>query len=325
MTLAQTQSEAEGILGPIDWLNEVEGYIDCPGKHLHGNRSGPKDTKVFIDGAPTVFCVHTSCEGAIADANRDLRRKLGERSAAPTLKLKGRTLAQAQPMARPIQAPANRGAYLKQKRKEAKIKAAFTRQLDVILGGKWDWPLEAIGERSPLAPPKDPQGDWELFLGLFEGQEGCLWVGDVTDSGAPEHAANFRTVDDWMSARPVGNFTCPSLFAPGTVSRSNKNVLSRPFMVMESDELTHDQMGAVLHWFAIACNWKIRAIVHTGGKSLHGWFEMPPPEWLSELEIAFECLKLDRAMIKPSQPVRLPGQYRQDKKEYQRLIYIDPT
>ena len=70
---------AAGIVGAVDWQSEVSGYCRCPGESLHTSRTGAKDCRVNVDGAPTIFCFHASCASAVAEANKRLRRELGGR------------------------------------------------------------------------------------------------------------------------------------------------------------------------------------------------------------------------------------------------------
>ena len=68
---------AETVVGRVDWQNEVSGFCRCPGEGLHTSHNGKKDCRVSVDGAPTIFCFHASCVGAVTEANRRLRRELG--------------------------------------------------------------------------------------------------------------------------------------------------------------------------------------------------------------------------------------------------------
>jgi hypothetical protein len=73
-----------------------------------------------------------------------------------------------------------------------------------------------------------------------------VWIGDVHSSGRPEHRTHFRPVADWYQIGPVmGNYTCGSSFKPGTFRRSNENCNGTRFLVVESDALGKDQVGAV--------------------------------------------------------------------------------
>ena len=69
---------ATRLFGAIDWQTEVHGFCRCPGEALHTSRTGPKDCQVHIDGAPTLHCFHASCTSAVAAANKQLRRELGQ-------------------------------------------------------------------------------------------------------------------------------------------------------------------------------------------------------------------------------------------------------
>ena len=69
---------ATSLFGAIDWQTEVHGFCRCPGESLHTSRTGPKDCQVHIDGAPTLHCFHASCTSAVAAANKQLRRELGQ-------------------------------------------------------------------------------------------------------------------------------------------------------------------------------------------------------------------------------------------------------
>ena len=75
MTPAQRQ--AEEIVGQVDWQSENHGLCKCPGEAAHTSHTRIRDTTVFVDGAPTIFCWHTSCTPYRDEANRKLRRAIG--------------------------------------------------------------------------------------------------------------------------------------------------------------------------------------------------------------------------------------------------------
>jgi len=322
----ETQVKAEQAIGrSVEWITPWQGQLTCPGSDLHGNHTGARDTFIYLDQVPTVHCLHQSCEATITNINRVLRAALGDYDPAPIIMMGNKVLSKGS-APRTKLAPRDRSAFLKMKRREVLIAANARKRLEELVSDSvYEWGVDKIIDASPHGQPEDPREDWHLFLGLFDGMEGSLWVGDTRDSGQPHHAGNFRSIDDWTATpEPPGNFTCPNLFAPETISRSNRNVISRPYLVVESDELTYDHMGAVLRWLESECKFKLRAIVDTGNKSLHGWFEMIPIVWLPEMQVAFEAMKLDRALFKPSQPVRVPGTVRPETDRWQRLIYYAP-
>ena len=67
----------------------------------------------------------------------------------------------------------------------------------------------------------------------------------------------------------------------------------------------------------------LRAVVDTGGKSLHAWFDFPPDSALSELRIILPELGCDPAMFKAAQPCRIAGGWRQEKQRWQRFIWLN--
>lgn len=116
-----------------------------------------------------------------------------------------------------------------------------------------------------------------------------------------------------------GLFTCPSTFKPGTDSRCDATVVLRRYLVLESDTLRKDEICAVFRW--VEQFTRLRAIVDTAGKSLHGWFEPPPPAALDELKIILPALGCDPALFRLSQPCRLPGGNRDGRT--QSLLHLD--
>jgi len=318
-----SKHQAEQVTGPVEWINDCEGFLPCPGHDLHGNKSGRRDCKVYLDKVPTIYCVHQSCADPVAKLNRELRRAVSG-STSMKLTLGGVVLSKSIAATPQTVAPKSRREYLQRRSRERQLEAAARKQLErILIDPLLAWNPDQILADSPMAPGEEPREDWLLFLALFDGMEGELWCGETYDSGEEKHRENFRSIEQWsLVDQPPAPFTCSGLFRPNTVSRSNRNVSSRPYMVMESDALSKGQMGAVLRWFNKVAHWPLRAVIDTGGKSLHGWFDMPPQEWLPDLQVILEAMKLDPAMLKPSQPARLPGYPRDNT--HQRLVYYAP-
>jgi hypothetical protein len=174
----------------------------------------------------------------------------------------------------------------------------------------------------------DSRDDWRLLLKLFKPDD-VLWIGRTTQDSANEKhdpewktfcRTRFRPVSEWLK-EPIapGLFTCPSVFKAGVHSRSNENAILRRYLVVESDSLDKNQVCAVFHWLEQFC--RLRAIVDTAGKSLHGWFEPPDPTMLEQLKVILPAVGCDGAMFKLSQPCRLPGGSREGR--IQSLLYLD--
>jgi hypothetical protein len=78
VNLSVRQEIAEKLLGVIRWESLVLGYTTCPGIARHTTGDGHRDCRITLDGAPTCFCFHASCEGIIAGLNHELRSRIGK-------------------------------------------------------------------------------------------------------------------------------------------------------------------------------------------------------------------------------------------------------
>jgi len=306
---------AESLLGLVTWTEPDTGYCRCPGVELHTNPNHPRDCRVIVSGAPTIYCVHSSCAGAVEDANRRLRSAIGKAECAKNQVLRQRRQPTPQEMERKRQAEEKERLVKRSKLSLAQIIADYGKD-----------PAD-LWEESPVRLQDDAKDDWRLLLQLFPANA-TLWIGHTKDS-CDDHAdekrkdfcrARFRTVSDWMKETEApGQFTCPSLFRPGVHSRRNENVVTRPFLVVESDTLNKVEVMAIFQWMRQFI--RMRALVDTAGKSLHGWFDYPFQECLAELHIILPALGCDPALFKAAQPCRLPGAQR-DKKT-QHLLWLD--
>ena len=297
MTTAQRQ--AEEIVGQVDWQSANHGLCKCPGEATHTSHTRLRDTTVFIDGVPTIFCWHTSCVAYRDEANRKLRRAILKDFAFTA------------PMSCGTSIPT---ALVIQKDPESEI---LDRIKTIAESNKkrylnhYAWDPADMAEESPVRL-ETPQEQYKAFLSLFNDADN-LWIGNITDSG--RHPQNFRLAEEWKGLEePIGQFTTGAVFKPATISRSNDTVDVRLYLVVESDTLTKPQMGAVFQLMRDLFRMKMYAVVDTAGKSLHGWFEMPPKkEWLEQLKAFLVPLGCDPATFKPSQPVRIPGAKRNER------------
>ena len=152
------------------------------------------------------------------------------------------------------------------------------------------------------------------LLNLFE-PEDVIWTGEVYEMGE----RNFRTREQCLEAKTVfPPLTCPSTFKPGIWSRKLENILHKRFLVVESDTMDRDTVGAVFRWLRDENNLNLRAIVDTGGKSLHAWFDYPVELW-PDLKLVLPALECDKSLFIPCLPCRMPGVGRNGR--FQRLIY----
>lgn len=320
---------AAGIVGAVDWQSEVSGFCRCPGEALHTSHTGKKDCRVNVDGAPTIFCFHASCAPAVADANRRLRRELNASPWALTLPggrvLRSGDVLQASGDVLPrevIQAQArSEGRDAGEAVTLATVKMLAARFAPELFE-KFHWPFAQIVEDSPLlVAERDPEDQFRTWLRLWPAH--ChVWIGDVFSSGRPEHRTHFRPLCEWYQIGPVmGNYTCGSSFKPGSYRRSNENLNGHRFMVIESDTLAKDEVGAVFAYLRRRLHYRLHCIIDTAGKSLHAWFDAPKNKVLeNRLKAGLTAFGCDPKVFTYSQPVRVPGAYREGR--LQRLVWL---
>ena len=290
------------------WENS---YVRCPGIDLHTTANADSDCKAFNnDGCPCLHCFHTRCREEIARANSQLLET-------------AKGVASRRHCARPLAySQAVKARQAEQKRHHQEAEDA----LPCILRD-YAWPVASLATDSPEEIDISDCDHWKALMALLFKDEDILWCGrDPQDSGSPNHRWRFRPVGEWLSRRHCpGTHICPNTFKPGVWSRSNPNVAVAKYLVVESDELNHDQIAAVFRWLEVSVGMRLRAIVDTAGKSLHGWFDHPSPGLLTELKACLPLLGCDPAMFTLSQPCRLPGVIRPETGRYQRLLYLNPS
>jgi hypothetical protein len=317
---------ATRILGAIDWQSEVSGLCRCPGETLHTTRTSAKDCRVNIDGAPTIFCFHASCAGAVAGANKRLRSDLG--ASSWELKLPdGQILRSGDVLQRD-------GTIVPRETISAGSRSGVDEQLVLEtlriiaerfrgeLLSRFYWPLATILADSPLQVcERDPDDQFRTWLKLWPAH--ChVWIGDVFSSGKLEHRTHFRPIAEWYQIGPVlGNFTCGSSFKPGSYQRTNENLNGHRFLVIESDSLAKDEVGAVFAYLHRRLRYRLHCIVDTAGKSLHGWFDAPRNKLLeARLKAGLVAFGCDPKVFTYSQPVRVPGAWREER--LQKLVWL---
>ena len=320
--LAARRQIALALLGPID----EKGFCRCPGVALHTNKSAVRrvperpgrDCRVFLERpAPTVFCVHTSCQSEVAEMNHRLRSEVGKHEAAAA---KGERCA---PVASPTTTRRSK-EEIAAERENLRKRALATRAQNALPLILKDWAWDRADMWADSADiPESPLEQARAVLRLFPAGD-VVWCGEFKDSIArdlleevhPGRLARvarcFRPVEEWLDERAVpGPRVCPSAFKAGSHSRGTDEVAARRFVVIEHDNMAMEEQAAVLRWLSHA-GYHLRAVVFTGGKSLHGWFDCPTGEELTQMETVLGALGYDPASFRPAQPYRLPG-WKHDK------------
>ncbi len=308
-SLGARQRIAEAVLGPVDWESDAVGFRDCPGVDLHSTPSGRRDCRVMIDGAPTLYCVHASCRAVVEDTNRRLRSEMGRAEARRDRGWCPR-----------ICSPED---IERQRQKDDKQRLAeLARQKLPRLLAKFAILPTDLWHESPTSLVGVADFDlWRWFLRIFDPAD-IVWIGETKDSGSERHATHFRPVSEWLEqGQHPGTRVAPATFKPGSFSRSKDAVAAHRLFVVESDTLTIRQQCAVIQF--VRRFFELRAIVYSGNKSLHAYFDRVPGEALSELETILPNLGVDPAGFRPAQPFRLPGVFHAETNRGVDLLYLD--
>lgn len=319
--IVQYRNVAESLVGSVDWRNDVKGFCPCPGRQLHTSASTKRDCVVFVDPgrAPSIFCVHTSCGDIIAQRNRALRSGCGKARWAAE---RGAALP-ASTFVVPSATPEERSRRRRRRKLEGLASRARRGAATLLRDHAW-----AVNEIvSPVPLDDDPACHWRQFLLLFDPRE-VIWIGDRFDSGESRHTSHFRPAVDWLGGKspPAGPLVSASVFRFGCHARTRENVVHTPFLVVESDTLARDEITAVFRFLRERMQLPLRAIIDTGGRSLHGWFDNPPPsKRREELLTVLRALGCDDAPWREPSMSRLPGARRQAGRETrrQRLLWLD--
>lgn len=320
---------AASIVGAVDWQSEVSGFCRCPGESLHTHKTGKKDCRINVDGAPTIYCFHASCAPAVAETNKRLRRELNASPWALTLPggkvLRSGDVLQAGGTVLPrgvVQARAKSEGRDAGEQLILETLTVTAERFKPELFENFHWPFAQILEDSPLlVAERDAEDQFRTWLKLWPAH--ChVWIGDIYSSGKPEYRTHFRPIADWYQIGPVmGNYTCGSSFKPGSYARSNANCNGTRFMVVESDTLAKDEVGAIFAYLNRRLHFNLHAIIDTAGKSLHGWLDAPRDKRIeARLKAVLTVFGCDPKLFTYSQPVRVPGAYRDGK--LQRIVWL---
>lgn len=187
----------------LDGALDADGFAPCPGRTKHTSRDGPRDFRVWLDGAPSGRCVHDSCAAEVEAFNHELRSRIGaaERGDGPAR----------------LSSPLGKVAPLPAAPREAKrpaYDADALRRIASLCGRSVsiDW----LAERSPvIVPPVDEQGaeTAELFLSSLyrAGERVLVFTSQLSQGDFLFHAgtgcarlARERGVDPVPSPLPTG-------------------------------------------------------------------------------------------------------------------------
>jgi len=337
---------------------DADGYVVCPGRHLHTGRDGRRDCVVRLDGAPTIHCLHSSCAGILDALNAELRSRIGRAEADPTSShhYAGEVLPPAPIGPRLPKRPPYDPARLV----DFASRCRLPQNLDLLeyLAARSPWPvpdpldqntktatsfLDAIfnpGDRVLIFTKQFSQGDFLHAAGgdtfRLAAKPGVRAVPSPCPSAGPEGV--------WFLVQPVRGDWLPNpnnKDASGLVQLGRRHaacVTRWPNLVLESDEAPADLWLRALAQLPLP----ISAIYTSGGRSVHALVRVNAQskadfDNIRDQLVPLVCpLGADPGALSAVRLSRLPGAVRLGKKDrdgnlerypqprLQRLIWLDP-
>ena len=178
-----------------------------------------------------------------------------------------------------------------------------------------------------------------LFENLYKPDD-LLFIGDRLEPGV--RGRNIRTALDWLNAlwngEKAGPYIIPNPLtgqqaqkkSGGWTMRGDHNVKDFRYAVVEFDNVSKEDQIA----FWSACKLPVACLIDSGGKSIHAWLEVSRIAIINTMDGWGETiagrlydqmltpLGVDSACKNPARLSRLPGFLREEKGQYQRLLWL---
>lgn len=199
-----------------------------------------------------------------------------------------------------------------------------------------------VWEESPINMDCTIEETRALFLAtLFEPEE-YVFIGERTEPGII--GKNIRIVAEWCAFFRAGGVAGPQIIINpldgiprpkkdgGETLRGDANVKAFRHCLVEFDNLSHEDQFR----FWSAAKLPIKALIGSGGKSIHAWLDVQQlarissaEEWETHIrrrlyEQLLIPMGVDRSCQNESRLSRLPGCFRIENNSWQRLIWLSP-
>ena len=164
-----------------------------------------------------------------------------------------------------------------------------------------------------------------------------IWMGGVYDSGKPKHAANFKPAHDQLDMDYQPSRCAAGLFRKDSYQRSQTNVTRTPFVVIESDcmngykpvtdsekERNKASSFALIQYLRDKWGMNLRAVIDSGNKSLHAWFDRPDQHTLDCIIHMAASHQIDEGLLLNCSfsPLRMPGCIHASTNKPAQLLYL---
>jgi len=199
-----------------------------------------------------------------------------------------------------------------------------------------------LWEASPIRLWGEPEHDSELFLSTLFRPDDHLFIGERHKPG--KLGENIRSCEDWKEFFRKNGKAGPFIIQNPLSGheelthddkpsfRCDNAVKTFRYSIVEHDQLPREDQ--IAFWSVVKL--PIRALVCTGGKSVHAWMDcscLAPinshADWQREIkdrlyEQGLKPLGFDSSCANPARLSRLPGYFRHEKENWQRLLWLSP-
>jgi len=235
---------------------------------------------------------------------------------------------------------ANRHFIVRSKEKEdqrkltAHQRKTLFQKLDPYLSTDW---RADLWHSSPIWT-ETPEESTLAFLNILFPPDAVLWMGEPYDTGKEKHRENFKPCREWLAMDSLPSRIAAGHFRPGSISRSKESLLAPSFAIIESDDLIghkptdageRAQNKALSYALAGYCQHELglhlRAVIDTGNKSLHLWFDRPPTRAMAAVRTLAPGLRIDTGLLDScaTAPLRMPGCLHEKTHLPATLLYLD--
>lgn len=182
-----------------------------------------------------------------------------------------------------------------------------------------------------------------LLLNTLYNKTHYVWIGDRHDPGIL--GDTIRTVEEWLSyfenggetkpfiiTNPLTGLPSPKESGDGLTYRGNRNIAAYRYCLVEFDILSREDQ--IRFWTAIKL--PVVVLIDSGRRSIHAWLDIQklakvetPEHWQMDIknrlyDRLLAPMGVDGACSNPARLSRLPGHFREDKNQYQRLLWLSP-
>lgn len=212
------------------------------------------------------------------------------------------------------------------------IPAAVT--FESVAQGKYSTEAELIAS-SPIPIPAEPEAQQKLFFETMFARNDFVFCADRLQPGT---SSTIRPACEWtltgapgpfIIVNPLSGLPAEKKSGDGSTYRGDGCVKTFRHALVEFDDRTIAEQ--IMFWSAAKL--PIKCLIHTAGKSIHAWLDLSKlniittQQWGKIIKVdlyerRLKPLGVDMQCSNAARLSRVPGVFRQEKKQWQRLLWL---